>query len=187
MPRARRQELPWWAIAVVLVVAGIFVAFPRVQQAYNTGLSWMGVAVLGLVLLLFGLVGLFMMLNALATLPLYRKARAVGVQVTLGQLLGMRVRGVDTTKVLKAATLAREHHLPMGIAELESLLLAGGHPFSCVEALAEAHRRGMHAGWIDIYALDLAGRDVLAIVRAGHDPKGLVGSNRLSGDAFRRL
>ena len=130
-----------------------------------------------------------LVLGAVAlVLPSWLLARRLRCPVALGELVGMRLRKAPAGRILRAGALARAEGLDTSVYSLEIHALAGGDPEAVVTALAEARQRSLPAAFEDATALDLAGWDVVAVVRAGEPLGGLVGSERAAalGDRFRK-
>ncbi|MFG0283841.1 MAG: flotillin-like FloA family protein [Phycisphaerales bacterium JB039] len=122
------------------------------------------------------------------SIPLWLLARRLGCPVAFGAIVGMRLRKAPVGAIVRAAGAARAGGVATSLDALEIHALAGGDPEAVVTALVEARRRGMEAEFDDAAGLDLAGCDVIAVVRAGEPIKGLLGSERSAalGDRFRK-
>jgi uncharacterized protein YqfA (UPF0365 family) len=179
MARCSRESTSAWvyiAAAFIVVLLALFPGLRAINDQYRqatrvplntTTLIVMATAVA------FGAaaVGLILLPN----LPAYIRARRAGVPLPLTELIGMRFRRTPVNAIIAAAQRANEERLQISPRDLEVHSLAGGDPLACVEALAESRRRGFPAEWSDITALDLAGRDALAVAKSGVDPRRVIG------------
>jgi uncharacterized protein YqfA (UPF0365 family) len=104
-------------------------------------------------------------------LRLWIAARASSVKVSIGQLIGMRIRKVIPARVVNPMIKATKAGLDLSINKLEAHLLAGGNVDRVVNALIAAQRAGIALDFEKSCAIDLAGRDVLNAVQMSVNPK----------------
>src|SRR5690625_5525141 len=102
---------------------------------------------------------------------LWIEAVSAGVRVGLGDLIGMRLRKVSPSAVIRPLITATKAGLPLTAKELEGHYLAGGRGDRVVKALISAHKANIHLSFHSAAAVDLAGREVLEAVQMTADPK----------------
>ncbi len=120
-----------------------------------------------------GVVGLVFAWLLLSYIPLrlWIAAWAAGVRISLGALVGMRLRKVPPHIVVEPQINATKAGLHLNIAELEAHYLAGGQVNRVVQALISADKAGIELGFQQAAAIDLAGRDVREAVQVSVNPK----------------
>jgi uncharacterized protein YqfA (UPF0365 family) len=124
-------------------------------------------AVFLLVLVIF-----FLMIIAWAVpVRLWIEAIFAGVQVTLGDLVGMRLRKVSPASVVRPLIAATKAGIVLTTKELEAHYLAGGNVDRVVKALISADKANIALPFQQATAIDLAGRDVLEAVKVSVNPK----------------
>ena len=135
------------------------------EPFFRTGnvLAW----VLGAVLLLFVVLVLVM----LKFINLWVQAYMSGTKIGLFQLVGMSLRKVNPTVIVRAAISATQAGLPLNTRDLEAHYLAGGRVLNVVQALIAADRANLNLDFKMAAAIDLAGRDVLDAVQTCVNPK----------------
>ncbi|KAA9218016.1 MULTISPECIES: flotillin-like protein FloA [Aerococcus] len=94
-----------------------------------------------------------------------------GVKVGIGNLIGMRLRRVNPSRIIKPMIKATKAGLAIDINELEAHYLAGGDVNSVVDALIAAQRANIDLEFKQAAAIDLAGRDVFEAVQVSVTPK----------------
>lgn len=94
-----------------------------------------------------------------------------GVRVSLGTLIGMRLRKVVPAEIIRPLISATKAGLTLEIAQMEAHYLAGGRVEQVVTALISADRANIELPWKRATAIDLAGRDVLQAVQVSVNPK----------------
>lgn len=108
---------------------------------------------------------------------LWLQARASGVSINILTLLGMRLRNVSPTQIVRAIIMAKkaglkdELDLDISTKKLENHVLAGGDVTRVMLAIISAHRAHIHLGFDRAAAIDLAGRDILDAVRTSVNPR----------------
>ncbi|CAN5645724.1 flotillin-like protein FloA [soil metagenome] len=94
-----------------------------------------------------------------------------GVRVTIGTLIGMRLRKVDPAAIVRPLISATKADLDLEVGQMEAHYLAGGNVARVVTALISADRANIELSWRRATAIDLAGRDVLEAVQVSVNPK----------------
>jgi uncharacterized protein YqfA (UPF0365 family) len=102
---------------------------------------------------------------------LWIEASFAGVRVGLGELVGMRLRKVSPTSVVRPMIAATKAGLHLSTNLLEAHFLAGGHVDRVVKALISADKANLGLSFEQAAAIDLAGRDVLEAVKVSVNPK----------------
>jgi len=118
-------------------------------------------------LILIAIVVLF----TLVPVMLWISALAAGVRIGLLTLVGMRLRRVIPSRVIKPLIKAYKAGLNVSTNQLESHYLAGGNVDRVVNALIAAHRANIELSFERCAAIDLAGRNVLEAVQMSVNPK----------------
>jgi uncharacterized protein YqfA (UPF0365 family) len=118
-------------------------------------------------------VAVIMLLILMWAVPLRLWIEAVfaGVKVSLGDLIGMRLRKVNPAAVVRPLIAATKAGLSIGARPLEAHYLAGGHVDRVVKALISADKANLGLSFEQAAAIDLAGRDVLEAVKVSVNPK----------------
>jgi uncharacterized protein YqfA (UPF0365 family) len=94
-----------------------------------------------------------------------------GVRVSLGTLIGMRLRKVNPADIVRPQISATKAGLDLDLGQMEAHHLAGGNVGRVVAALISADRANIDLPWKRATAIDLAGRDVLEAVQVSVNPK----------------
>jgi uncharacterized protein YqfA (UPF0365 family) len=94
-----------------------------------------------------------------------------GVRVSIGTLIGMRLRKVNPGDIVRPLISADKAGVDLDISQMEAHHLAGGNVGRVVTALISADRANIDLPWKRATAIDLAGRDVLEAVRVSVNPK----------------
>jgi uncharacterized protein YqfA (UPF0365 family) len=102
---------------------------------------------------------------------LWISALAAGVYISIINLIGMRLRGIPPSVIVKSKIMGEKAGLSVGIDKLEAHYLAGGNVHNVVNALIAAQKAGMDLNFERAAAIDLAGRDVLDAVKMSVNPK----------------
>jgi len=120
----------------------------------------------GLLLLLVVLVLiLFKFLN------LWIQAVMTRTKVSLPQLIGMSLRKVNPSVIVRSMISANQAGIPLETRQLEAHYLAGGNVERVVVSLIAADRANLGLDFRMATAIDLAGRDVLDAVQTSVKPK----------------
>jgi len=102
---------------------------------------------------------------------LWIQAFFAGAKVSIRQLIGMRLRKVDSRTIVLSKIQAVRAGLDISTDQLESHYLAGGRVRNVVVALIMANRANIALNWKLATATDLAGRDILDAVQTSVNPK----------------
>jgi uncharacterized protein YqfA (UPF0365 family) len=94
-----------------------------------------------------------------------------GARVSLGTLIGMRLRKVNPADIVRPYISAIKAGLDLNVSQMEAHYLAGGNVGRVVQALISADRANIELPWKRATAIDLAGRDVLEAVQVSVNPK----------------
>jgi uncharacterized protein YqfA (UPF0365 family) len=94
-----------------------------------------------------------------------------GVKVRIGTLIGMRLRKVVPSAIVRPLISATKAGIDLEVAQMEAHFLAGGNVDRVVTALISADRANIDLPWKRATAIDLAGRDVLQAVQMSVNPK----------------
>lgn len=122
-------------------------------------------------IVLGAIIFLLFILFTFIPIGLWISALAAGVRVSIGTLIGMRLRRVPPGRVLMPLIKARKAGLEAEIDKLEAHFLAGGNVDRVVDALIAAHRADIGLTFERAAAIDLAGRNVLEAVQMSVNPK----------------
>ncbi len=94
-----------------------------------------------------------------------------GVKLKISNLIGMRLRRVIPSRIVRPMIKATKAGLDISVDELEAHYLAGGNVNTLVDALIAAQRADIELGFERAAAIDLAGRNVLEAVQVSVNPK----------------
>ncbi len=94
-----------------------------------------------------------------------------GTYISMGRLIGMRLRKVDTKKIVLTYIMARKAGLTISIVDLETHYMAGGDIDKVVKALIASHSAKIDLDIELAKAIDLAGSDVVEAVETCVTPK----------------
>lgn len=93
------------------------------------------------------------------------------VKVTIGELIGMRIRKVPPGVIVNSLITATKAGLIVTTRELETHYLAGGNVPNVIRALISADKANISLSFKQATAIDLAGRDVFEAVQISVNPK----------------
>jgi len=102
---------------------------------------------------------------------LYVRSWVSGASVGLVELIGMRLRKVNTLSIVNSRIQAHRAGLRITTAEMESHYLAGGNVQRVINAMIAATKANIDLPWQTATAIDLAGRDILDAVQTSVNPK----------------
>ncbi|MEX2283288.1 MAG: flotillin-like protein FloA [Gemmatimonadota bacterium] len=102
---------------------------------------------------------------------LWIEALASGVRVGMGALIGMRLRKISPSSIVRPLIAANKAGLNLSTKELEAHYMARGHVDRVVQALISADKANLGLTFKQAAAIDLAGRDVLEAVKVSVNPK----------------
>ncbi|MCK4423332.1 MAG: flotillin-like protein FloA [Candidatus Omnitrophica bacterium] len=94
-----------------------------------------------------------------------------GVKISLGSLIGMRLRNVNPFVIVPSMIMSHKAGLTVASDPLEAHYLAGGDIIKVIKALISADKANIALTFQQACAIDLAGRDVLQAVKTSVDPK----------------
>jgi uncharacterized protein YqfA (UPF0365 family) len=120
------------------------------------------------------------------TLSLYRRARRLGLDVTLADLFGMFARKVSPRVVLEAVVITGEAGVRYSLEDAEVHYLASAHPVEIARAAAILTARGEQPDITALMACDLVAYDVVRLVQDRKDYKTAVGGPNPPGPMYRR-
>ena len=104
-------------------------------------------------------------------LRLWFRALVSGTHVSMGKLIGMKVRKVKVNDIVLSYIAARKAGLKISIEDLETHFMAGGNVDRVVKAMISAHSANIDINFQTAKAIDLAGRDVYEAIRTSVVPK----------------
>ncbi len=126
-------------------------------------------------LIVLGLLAIVVVLILVAivfqVIGIWIRALVSGASVTLGALIGMKLRRVNPSLIVDARIRLVKAGLSISTDLLEAHFLAGGDVDAVVNALIAADKAGIRLDFKKATAIDLAGRDVLEAVRTSVNPK----------------
>lgn len=123
-----------------------------------------------LLIVFFGIIAFFMFLY-FVPVGLWITAIFAGVRVTIGELIGMRIRKVPPGIIVNSLITATKAGLQVTTSELETHYLAGGDVPNVIRALISADKANMNLSFKQATAINLAGRDVFEAVQISVNPK----------------
>ena len=126
---------------------------------------------IGLIVGIVVLVLLILFFLYFVPLGLWITAIFSGARVGLGTLVGMRLRKVNPSDIIRPYISAIKADLDLNVGQMEAHYLAGGNVDRVVQALISADRANIELPWKRATAIDLAGRDVLEAVQVSVNPK----------------
>jgi len=94
-----------------------------------------------------------------------------GVKIGLFTLVGMRLRKVIPSRIVRPMIKATKAGIQIDVDKLEAHYLAGGNVNTVVDALIAAQRANIELPFERATAIDLAGRNVLEAVQVSVNPK----------------
>jgi uncharacterized protein YqfA (UPF0365 family) len=126
---------------------------------------------LGFIFIVFiAIVGFFLFMY-FVPVGLWISAIFSGVKVTIGQLIGMRIRKVPPGIIVNSLITATKAGLQLTTNELETHFMAGGNVPNVIRALISADKANLNLSFKQATAIDLAGRDVFEAVQISVNPK----------------
>jgi uncharacterized protein YqfA (UPF0365 family) len=134
------------------------------QAATDNTLFWFVLIVLLVVLLVIFAV-LFQFVG------LYIRALVSGARVGMLELVGMRLRRVNSNVIVNSRIQAMRAGLQIPHNEMESHVLAGGDVQRVITAMIAANKANIALDWKTATAIDLAGRDILDAIQTSVNPK----------------
>jgi uncharacterized protein YqfA (UPF0365 family) len=131
----------------------------------------MGMDGIILLLFVFGAIILFFLFMYFVPVGLWITAVFAGVKVTIGSLIGMRIRKVPPGIIVNSLITANKAGLKVTTNELETHYLAGGDVPNVIRALISAEKANISLDFKQATAINLAGRDVFEAVQISVNPK----------------
>ncbi len=127
----------------------------------------------GLFLIFFVFIGViaFFMFMYFVPVGLWITAIFAGVKITIGELIGMRIRKVPPGVIVNSLITATKAGLNVTTRELETHFLAGGDVPNVIRALISAEKANISLSFKQATAINLAGRDVFQAVQISVNPK----------------
>ena len=125
----------------------------------------------GVVITIFAIIVIISIFLSFVPLGLWISAISAGVKVSIASLVGMRMRRVSATRIIRPLIKAQKAGMDVNANQLESHLLSGGHVDNVVDALIAAHRANLDLSFERAAAIDLAGRNVFEAVKMSVTPK----------------
>lgn len=105
-------------------------------------------------------------------ISLWFQAFVSGTPIPLFNIIGMSLRKIPPRVIVNARiNLFKAGLKQIGVADLETHFLAGGHIQNLVEALIAADKANIPLDWRQATAIDLAGRDLKAAVQTSVNPR----------------
>lgn len=124
-----------------------------------------------LVIVIVVVVSLLATFMTLVPIGLWVSSLAANVQVSIFNLIGMRLRRVVPSKIVIPLIKSTKAGMGLNVNQLEAHYLAGGNVDNVVNALIAAHRADIDLQFAKAAAIDLAGRDVLEAVKMSVNPR----------------
>ena len=135
-------------------------------------------------LVILGILGFILLVIIALVAPmisLWLQALFASAGVSIGSLIGMRLRKVNPKVIVLSRIQAVRAGLNITTQDLETHYLAGGRVMNVVKALIAANRANIELGFKLATAIDLAGRDILEAVQTSVNPKVIDCPNPASG------
>jgi uncharacterized protein YqfA (UPF0365 family) len=125
---------------------------------------------IGLPVLVIGFIA-FILFLYYVPVGLYLTALFSGVSVSIGQLIGMRLRKVPPSLVVNNLIKAVKSGLKITVNEIETHYMAKGNVNAVINSLISAEKAHLGLTFDLAAAIDLAGRDVYQAVQESVNPK----------------
>ncbi len=109
-----------------------------------------------------------------------------GVRVSIFTLIGMRLRKVSPSLIIRPLISATKAGLKLNINEMEAHFLAGGNVPLIINALISAGKANIDLDFRRATAIDLAGRNVLDAVKVSVNPK-VIETKKISAVAMNGI
>lgn len=123
-----------------------------------------------LFIVFISIIGFFMFMY-FVPVGLWISAIFSGVKITIGELIGMRIRKVPPGIIVNSLITATKAGLQITTRELETHYLAGGNVPNVIRALISAEKANINLSFKQATAINLAGRDVFEAVQISVNPK----------------
>src|SRR6186713_329698 len=126
---------------------------------------------IGFIFIVFvAIVGFFLFMY-FVPVGLWISALFSNVKVTIGELIGMRIRKVPPGVIVNSLITAIKAGLAVTTRELETHFMAGGNVPNVIRALISADKANINLSFKQATAIDLAGRDVFQAVQISVNPR----------------
>ncbi len=122
-------------------------------------------------LIIIGVALLLMFVTAIFPMGTWFTAAVSGAFVSVGKLIGMKLRRVKYKNIVDAYIKSKKAGLDISIDDLETHYMAGGNVISVVDSLISSHSANINLTFASARAIDLAGRDVFNAVKMSVNPK----------------
>lgn len=126
---------------------------------------------LAFIFIVFICIVFFFLFMYFVPVGLWITAIFAGVKVTIGELIGMRIRKVPPGIIVNSLITATKAGLSVTTRELETHFLAGGNVPNVIRALISAEKANISLSFKQATAINLAGRDVFEAVQISVNPK----------------
>lgn len=123
--------------------------------------------VVGIILIILAIIVFFIVVP----ISIWFRALVSGASVSMGKLVGMRLRKIKIAMIVEAYITGTKAGLVIDINELETHYMAKGDVIKVINALISAHSANIELSTKTAMAIDLAGRDVLNAVKVSVNPK----------------
>jgi uncharacterized protein YqfA (UPF0365 family) len=131
-----------------------------------------GLTIGTIIIVVLGIVAFVILLILLQFFRIWLQAYMSNANVSLLDLIGMRLRKVDATMIVLAKIqLVKAGIHDISTNDLESHYLAGGRVPNVSRAMIAANRAAIDLDWKKSCAIDLAGRDIIDAVNTSVYPK----------------
>lgn len=131
----------------------------------NLSLLGLSGGMIALITVLSVLAVCFIVMICLVPIKQWFIALVSGAHISMGRLVGMRMRRVKITPIVAAYIQARKAGIDLDIVDLETHYMAGGDIEKVIVALISAHSAKLPLSVDQAKAIDLAGRDVAKAVK----------------------
>ncbi len=128
-----------------------------------------------------GVIALAFLIILIRFFGLWLRALVSGAKVSLGRLVGMWIRRVNTNTIVDSRIVLVKGGLPIHTDLLETHYLTGGDVVRVSRALVASAKAKIELPFERAAAIDLAGRDVLDAVKTSVNPKVIDCPNPESG------
>lgn len=132
----------------------------------NSDMSYIPAIIIAIVVII--LIALFF---RFVPVGLWITAYFSGAKVSIGNLVGMRLRRVTPSDIVNPLIKATKAGLTLNTDQLEAHYLAGGNVNLVIDALIAAQRANIDLEFEQAAAIDLAGRNVFEAVQVSVNPK----------------
>jgi uncharacterized protein YqfA (UPF0365 family) len=134
-----------------------------------------------IVFIVLGIVVFVLLCVFLYFFKVWIRALASGARVSIGSLIGMKLRKVSPLVIVDGRIMAVKAGLDVSTNDLETHFLAGGNVNKVVKALIAADKANIELTFKRAAAIDLAGRDVLEAVQTSVNPRVIDAPNPARG------